>query len=92
MDKARHEQSGPGIDALRRRLLYGTVILTTLGLLHHADHVIRGNLVVENGLNPDWNHSGWPFQDERSTERVWRFVNEPGWWIGDGDPPALPRL
>ena len=61
---ARNEQHGPRAEALRRRLLYGAVILMGLGLLHHTDHVIRGDLVVENGLNPDWNHSGWPFQDE----------------------------
>lgn len=53
---------GPRAEALRRRLLYGAVALAGLGLLHHADHVIRGDLVVANGLNPDWNHSGWPFQ------------------------------
>ncbi len=51
-------------EALRRRLLYGAVVLTGLALLHHTDHVIRGDLVVENGLDPDWNHSGWPFQSE----------------------------
>ena len=55
---------GSRVETLRRRLLYGAVILTGLGLLHHADHVIRGDIVVERGLNPDWNHSGWPFQDE----------------------------
>lgn len=62
--KANDEQPGSRAEALRRRLLYGAVILIGLGLLHHTDHVIRGDLVVENGLNRDWNHSGWPFQDE----------------------------
>ncbi len=62
--RASHEQTGPRAEALQRWLLYGAVILTGLALVHHADHVIRGVLVVENGLSPDWNHSGWPFRNE----------------------------
>jgi hypothetical protein len=30
--------------------------------LHFADLVIRGQLVLDRGLDPGWNHSGWPFQ------------------------------
>jgi hypothetical protein len=33
-----------------------------LGTVHLVDHVIRGELVVHHGLDPMWNHSGWPFQ------------------------------
>ena len=61
--KAGEEQRDPRAEALRQRLLYGAVLLMALGLLHHADHAIRGEIVVDNGLDPDWNHSGWPFQD-----------------------------
>lgn len=34
---------------LRRRLLIAAICVTSLGLIHHVDHVIRGN------------HIGWPF-------------------------------
>ena len=50
----------------RRRLVVAAVLLTLFAALHHADHVIRGYLVVANGLDPDWNHSGWPFREEVS--------------------------
>ena len=36
---------------LRRRLLIAGGGVTLFGILHHVDHVVRGN------------HSGWPFQD-----------------------------
>src|SRR4028119_2118836 len=36
---------------LRRSLLILGCVVTVFGLLHHVDHVIRGN------------HSGWPFQE-----------------------------
>ena len=39
---------------LRRWLLIAATAVTIFGLLHHVDHVVRGN------------HSGWPFQDEVS--------------------------
>lgn len=39
-------------DSSRRFLLVFASSATVFGLLHHADHVIRGN------------HSGWPFQAE----------------------------
>jgi hypothetical protein len=39
-------------DSSRRLLLVFASSATVFGLLHHADHVIRGN------------HSGWPFQAE----------------------------
>jgi hypothetical protein len=37
-------------------------LVTVLALIHHADHVIRGELVLSYGLDRNWNHSGWPFQ------------------------------
>jgi hypothetical protein len=36
---------------LRRSLLVLGCVVTVFGLLHHLDHIIRGN------------HSGWPFQE-----------------------------
>lgn len=47
----------------RRWLVTAAVLVTVVGVLHHADHVIRGDLVVANGLPEAWNHSGWPFQE-----------------------------
>jgi hypothetical protein len=40
-----------GRDRLRRVLLGLGVIVTVFGMLHHVDHVVRGN------------HSGWPFRE-----------------------------
>jgi hypothetical protein len=36
----------------RRSLLALGIVVTVFGVLHHVDHVVRGN------------HSGWPFKDE----------------------------
>ena len=58
--RAAHEREG---SAARRWLLAGAVLVTAVGVLHHVDHVIRGDLVVANGLPETWNHSGWPFQE-----------------------------
>lgn len=44
-----------------KRLALLAVIVLILGGLHFLDHVVRGNIVVERGLDPFWNHSGWPF-------------------------------
>jgi hypothetical protein len=55
-------RAGPGERALRRRLVAVAVVTAVFGSLHFVDHVIRGRLVTERGLNPDWNHSGWPFE------------------------------
>jgi hypothetical protein len=59
-----------GIDAsetaLRRRLVGVAAFTAALATLHFADHVIRGQLVLDRGLDPAWNHSGWPFQDRFS--------------------------
>lgn len=47
---------------LRRGLVMAALAVMVLALAHHADHVIRGELVSDHGLNPKWNHSGWPFR------------------------------
>jgi len=46
-------------------------IATMFALVHFVDHAIRGEFVVDNGLNPVWNHSGWPFDD--STDKAYLF-------------------
>jgi hypothetical protein len=59
-------QTNPGASALetrlRRRLIGVAAVTAVLATLHFADHVIRGQLVLDRGLDPGWNHSGWPFQ------------------------------
>lgn len=47
--------------SLRRRFVLLATAAAVLALLHFVDHAIRGELVVDQGLNPAWNHSGWPF-------------------------------
>lgn len=49
-------------DAARRRMLIIGWVTVALGTLHFTDHAIRGAYVVHHGLDPAWNHSGWPFQ------------------------------
>lgn len=46
----------------RRLLVCAAALGWALGTAHLVDHVIRGGLVVRHGLDPAWNHSGWPFQ------------------------------
>lgn len=43
---------GAGLVPYRRALLVLAAFAVVFGIMHHADHVIRGN------------HSGWPFQEE----------------------------
>ncbi len=50
--------------ALRGRLVLVALTASVVSAAHFVDHVIRGQLVVDRRLNPDWNHSGWPFQPE----------------------------
>lgn len=45
-------ESGTLRERFRRGLLIAGVSATVFGILHHVDHVVRGN------------HSGWPFQEE----------------------------
>jgi len=49
---------------LRRRFVRVAVLVAVLAAAHFADHVVRGALVVSRGLDPTWNHSGWPFRSE----------------------------
>jgi hypothetical protein len=49
-------------ERLRRRLIGVAAVTAVLATLHFTDHVIRGQLVLDRGLEPAWNHSGWPFQ------------------------------
>jgi hypothetical protein len=51
-------------DVLRRRTLLIAWITVAVATLHFADHVIRGYHVIDHGLDPSWNHSGWPFLPE----------------------------
>lgn len=60
------DRAGTRDDTLRRRLVLVAAIAAAIGTLHFADHAIRGQLVVDRGLDPDWNHSGWPFQHDFS--------------------------
>jgi hypothetical protein len=59
---ATSEPAGPGELALRRRLVAVAAVTAVFGGLHFVDHVVRGRLVVDRGLNPAWDHSGWPFE------------------------------
>jgi hypothetical protein len=63
-------QTNHGVQAskevLRRRLIGVAAVTAVLATLHFTDHIIRGQLVLDRGLDPDWNHSGWPFQDHFS--------------------------
>ena len=53
-------------EALRRRLVGVAAVTALLATVHFADHVVRGRLVLDRGLDPAWNHSGWPFQSRFS--------------------------
>jgi hypothetical protein len=35
-----------------------------LAVLHFADHALRGIRVHRHRLDPNWDHSGWPFKSE----------------------------
>ena len=56
-------EANPRFAELRRRLIVAASAVTVLAVIHHADHVIRGDLTLARRLDPTWNHSGWPFQD-----------------------------
>lgn len=55
------ELSARSVTSEQRRLALIALIVLILSGLHFLDHVVRGNIVVEHGLDPHWNHSGWPF-------------------------------
>ena len=52
------------IDRLRRMLVVLASIVGAAAALHLADHVVRGELVDDHNLIPEWNHSGWPFRKD----------------------------
>ncbi len=54
-------RSGAAADVLRRRTLLIAWVTVAVATLHVLDHVIRGYYVIDHGLDPSWNHSGWPF-------------------------------
>jgi hypothetical protein len=45
----------------RRSLIVIGMGTAALAGIHLADHVLRGQHVVHQHLDPTWNHSGWPF-------------------------------
>lgn len=45
----------------RTFLVLGWSVLI-LAVLHLVDHALRGERVHDHGLNPAWDHSGWPFK------------------------------
>lgn len=65
VDSERTQRPARAEDGARRRFVLLAGVVAVLALLHFVDHVIRGELVAAGGLNPLWNHSGWPF-DTRS--------------------------
>jgi hypothetical protein len=62
--KPTSSQARTGKAVPRRRLLIVAWVTLGLATLHFADHAIRGYYVIEHGLDPAWNHSGWPFLPE----------------------------
>jgi hypothetical protein len=46
---------------LKARLLAVAIFVTVLAVLHFLDHAARGKRVRDLGLDPNWDHSGWPF-------------------------------
>ncbi len=49
---------------MRTSLVVTAAVVAVAAALHLADHAIRGELVDDHGLIPEWNHSGWPFRDQ----------------------------
>lgn len=79
---------------MRRRLLIIAAIAAILSSLHFADHAIRGELVVNNGLNPKWNHSGWPFNTHSDKPYIYpiSFLLVMGLLVGGMFPTLRNRL
>ncbi len=57
------DQAGGDDARLWKPLLALAAVLTVAAAVHLADHVVRGQIVDEHHLIPEWNHSGWPFQE-----------------------------
>lgn len=70
--------------AMRRRLLIVASVMAILALLHFVDHAVRGELVISGGLDPTWNHSGWPFNTHSDTPYIFplSFVVVSGLLLG----------
>jgi hypothetical protein len=54
----------PGSATARTSFLVLGWLTTLLAGLHLADHALRGARVHRLGLDPAWDHSGWPFKPE----------------------------
>ena len=54
----------PDIDGYRRSLLTVGWLTVVLAALHLADHALRGAQVQNHALDPNWDHSGWPFKPQ----------------------------
>jgi hypothetical protein len=54
----------PNIDRYRRSLLAVGWLTLVLAALHLADHALRSVRVHSHALNPNWDHSGWPFKPQ----------------------------
>jgi hypothetical protein len=52
------------MDRYRRSLLTVGWLTAVLAALHLADHALRGARVQSHALDPNWDHSGWPFKPE----------------------------
>jgi hypothetical protein len=59
----RRDESSSAASDRRTFLVLGWSVLV-LAVLHLADHAFRGERVHDHGLNPSWDHSGWPFKPE----------------------------
>ncbi len=69
---------------LRRRLIFLAGAFALLAFLHFLDHAVRGELVVQRGLNPNWNHSGWPFNTRSDKPGIFFTVRGrlwAGYWL-----------
>ena len=62
MTTVRSSGSGTDDQQVHRRFIVVAALAAFLATLHFIDHAVRGQLVVDRGLDPAWNHSGWPFQ------------------------------
>ena len=63
-ERTRGQKTGEAEMRLRKRLVLTAAVVAVAAALHLADHAIRGEIVDDHGLIPEWNHSGWPFRDE----------------------------
>ena len=59
-----HRQEADKEIRVRKRLVLTAAVVAVAAALHLVDHAIRGEIVDDHGLIPEWNHSGWPFREE----------------------------